>query len=49
MLLPTDAPAQPPVWATQKDAALVLEGFHEALNACNADKATILEIFGLNK
>jgi hypothetical protein len=40
---------RPHAGATQKDAALVIEGFREALNSCNADKATILEIFGLLK
>lgn len=49
VLVPTDGPVRPHAGATQKDAALVIEGFREALNACNADKATLLDIFGLLK
>lgn len=49
VLIPTDGPLRPNAGATQKDAALVVEGFREALAACNADKATLLDIFGLLK
>lgn len=49
VLLPTEGPTRPHAGATQKDAALVIEGFREALNSCNADKATLLNVFGLIK
>ena len=45
LLLPTEGPYRPPVGATQKDAALVIEDFMEALGACNADKKAIARIF----
>jgi hypothetical protein len=43
--LPSDGPYRPPVRATQRDAALIIEGFIEALASCNADKQAIAQIF----
>jgi hypothetical protein len=45
LLLPTEGPYRPPSNATQRDAALVIEDFTEALGACNADKKAIARIF----
>lgn len=45
LLLPSDGPYRPPVWATQRDAALIIEDFIEALASCNADKDAIARIF----
>jgi len=44
LLLPNDGPTRPAAAATQKDAALVIEDFVEALAACNADKQAITDI-----
>lgn len=44
LLLPVEGPHRPPADATQKDAALVIVGFMEALAACNADKDAIAKI-----
>lgn len=41
LLSPTEGPYRPAEGATQRDAALVIEDFIEALSACNADKASI--------
>ena len=38
------SPTRPPPGATQRDAALVITDFQEALAACNADKDAIAEI-----
>jgi len=43
--LPGDGPYRPGVGATQRDAALVIEDFVEALASCNADKDAIARIF----
>jgi hypothetical protein len=45
LLLPSDGPYRPPVGATQRNAALVIEDFIEALTSCNADKDAIAQIF----
>lgn len=45
LLFPTEGPYRPPLGATQKDAALVIEDFIEALASCNADKDAIAAIF----
>jgi hypothetical protein len=45
LLLPTEGPFRPPAGATQRDAALAIEDFMEALGACNADKKTIARIY----
>lgn len=47
LLMPTPAPVRPPADATQRDAALVIEDFGEALAACNADKEAIAAIVRL--
>jgi len=44
LLLPTPGPSRPGPHATQRDAALVLEHFTEALAACNADKAALADL-----
>ena len=45
LLLPNDGPTRPAAWATQRDAARVIESFIEALASCNADKEAIARIF----
>jgi hypothetical protein len=45
LLLPIDGPYRPPAWATQRDAAVVIEDFIEALASCNADKDAVAQIF----
>lgn len=45
LLLPTSGPHRPGLRATQRDAALVIEDFTEALASCNADKAAIAAIW----
>lgn len=40
-------PYKPPLGATQKDAALVIEDFRESLSMCNADKQTLAKILGV--
>ncbi len=44
LLLASEGPYRPPAGATQRDAALVIEDFLEALASCNADKAAIASI-----
>lgn len=41
---PEAEPFRPPLGATQKDVALLLEDFRESLARCNADKETIAQI-----
>ena len=45
LLQANDGPHRPPAGATQRDAALVIEDFSEALASCNADKEAIASIF----
>lgn len=44
LLLPNEGPTRPGVGATQRDAALVIENFVEALASCSADKDAIKAI-----
>lgn len=44
LVLPTSEPSRPPLAATQRNVALLLEDFRESLNSCNADKAAIAAI-----
>jgi hypothetical protein len=41
-----EAPSRPMAGATQKNVALIIADFQEALGACNADKAAIAAITG---
>ena len=45
LLLPNKGPFRPPAGATQRAAALIIEDFVEALEACNTDKAALAKIF----